>query len=221
MRKAQLSIGVRDVSGGVTLANTAKAKLVAKDSVGSNELLGRNPKLAFPLPYPCHSLRQNEESLSRWEESHVKAIFVSSRVEMKRVNINLFTPSHKNSGIFDLHYAHILLAVLWKRTKGRRSRISTRGWLRLPALKRCAGSTNSSSQGSNQAVFICARLIWAARSFGFHVSCQLFSGTLCYQWSRDESWKKKKNHLPKKKEKHTKRQSRRECSVSHGCKYVK
>lgn len=110
-----------------------------------------------------------------------------SRAEMKRFNINLFTPSHKNSGIFDLHYAHIFLAVLWNKTKERRRRISTRGWLGLPALKRCTGLTNSSSQGSNQAVFICVCVIWAAKSLGFQIACQLFTGTL----------KKKKTHQEK------------------------
>lgn len=42
-------MGVGDVSGGVTLADAARAKPVAKESVGSNEPPVRNPELAFPL----------------------------------------------------------------------------------------------------------------------------------------------------------------------------
>lgn len=46
-RQASTSVEVLDVSGGMTLANAARAKLVAKDSVRFNQHLAQNPELAF------------------------------------------------------------------------------------------------------------------------------------------------------------------------------
>lgn len=73
--KADQSLdGVWDVSSGTTLANTAKAKLVAKDSVGSNQHLVQNQGLgvfqlllvqgiAIPLRELQCSLREYETHL--------------------------------------------------------------------------------------------------------------------------------------------------------------
>lgn len=46
-------MGVRDVSGGVTLANLGLAKLAANDSVGTNEPLVQDPKPAREETLSC------------------------------------------------------------------------------------------------------------------------------------------------------------------------
>lgn len=114
---------VRDVSGGVTLANATSAKLVGNDSVWSNEPLDWNPKLALPLSSPCqHCLyRKRKFSVVRTSPKW-NPYLCFLHAEMKRFNINLLTPSHMNSSIFDLRYAHIFLALLWNTTKERRCR---------------------------------------------------------------------------------------------------
>lgn len=97
----------------MTLANTAKAKLVAKDSVWSNQDLVQNQGLAFfsfprfgVLPFPLWATVQPQRIYTHLGVSPSWNIYLLSlRVKMKRSNIDLFIPSYKYDAAFDLLYA--------------------------------------------------------------------------------------------------------------------